>query len=75
MTSPPVITPLTDTERAALMAEVRRAGETSASRRLGLSRNLMARALARLPLRAGSILLIRNALASVATDAKPTKAA
>jgi hypothetical protein len=62
------VPPLTDAERAALMLEVRRAGETAASRRLGLSRNLMARALARLKIQPGSVLLIRNALAAVASD-------
>lgn len=64
------IPPLTDDERAALMLEVRRAGEREASRRLGLSRNLMARALARLKIQAGSVLLIRNALATVTREAK-----
>jgi hypothetical protein len=62
------VPPLTDAERAALMLEVRRAGETAASRRLGLSRNLMARALARLKIQPGSVLLIRNALAAVASE-------
>lgn len=57
------IAPLSDSERSALMAEVRRQGETAAAHWLGLSRNLLARALARLPIRAGSILLIRAALA------------
>ena len=60
------VRPLTDDERAALMLEVRRDGETAASRRLGLSRNLIARALARLKIQDGSVLLIRAALAAAA---------
>lgn len=61
-TSPPV-PPLTDDERAALMLEVRRAGEPSAIRRLGVPRQTLARAIAGLSLRAGTILVIREALA------------
>ena len=57
------VAPLSEGERAALMAEVRRQGETAAAHRLGLSRTLIARALARLPIRPGSILLIRSSLA------------
>lgn len=57
------------------MLEVRRAGETAASRRLGLSRNLMARALARLKIQTGSVLLIRNALARSAKEPTTTRAA
>lgn len=66
------IPPLTDDERAALMLEVRREGETSASRRLGLSRNTIARALAKLRLRPGSVLLIRHALHQPKSTAAPT---
>lgn len=57
------------------MLEVRRAGETAASRRLGLSRNTIARALAKLRLLPGSILLIRNALAAIAGEANQRGAA
>lgn len=68
MPVPSRVPPLTDAERAALMLEVRRAGETAASKRLGLSRNTIARALARLKLLPGTTLLVRNALAAVAGE-------
>lgn len=68
MPTPSRVSPLTDAERAALMLEVRRAGETAAAKRLGLSRNTIARALARLKLLPGTTLLIRNALAAVAGE-------
>lgn len=58
---------LSDAERAALMVEVRRSGEVAACHRLGLSRTVVQRALARLPLRDGSVLLVRHGLASVKT--------
>lgn len=63
MATPPPVPPLTDDERAALMLEVRRAGEPSAIRRLGVPRQTLARAIAGLSLRAGTILVIREALA------------
>ena len=75
MPTPSRVSSLTDNERAALMLEVRRAGETAASRRLGLSRNTIARALAKLRLLPGSILLIRNALAAIAGEANQRGAA
>lgn len=64
MATPSRVPPLTDDERAALMTEVRRTGETAASRRLGVPRSTMARALARLKIQTGSVLLIRHGLAS-----------
>lgn len=67
MPTPSRVPPLTDEERAALMVEIRRAGETAASRRLGIPRSTMARALARLKIQAGSVLLIRTALASTSS--------
>lgn len=70
MNSTNKVAPLSPEERAALMREVRRAGENAAARRLGLSRQLIARALARLPIRPGSVLLIRAAL-SPAKPAEP----
>lgn len=69
MATPARIPALTDSERAALMAEIRRGGETAASRRLGIPRQTMARALARLRIQAGSVLLIRSALAGSAPSA------
>lgn len=72
MPTPSRVPPLTDDERAALMVEVRRAGETAASRRLGIPRPTMARALARLKIQAGSVLLIRHGLASTRPSADNT---
>lgn len=50
------------------MREIRRAGETAASRRLGVPRQTMARALARLKIQTGNVLLIRTALATAASE-------
>jgi len=69
----PRVPPLTDAERARLMAEIRRHGEQRAAGRMGLARQTVARALARLPLMAGSTLLIRTALAALPVEsAAPT---
>lgn len=59
------------------MLEVRRSGEVAACHRLGLSRTVMQRALARLPLQKGSILLVRHGLASAkrAATSPPPEAA
>lgn len=63
---------LTDTERAHLMREVRRRGEQGAASHLGVARQTITRALARLRLLPGSVLLIRTGLASTrATSAPP----
>ena len=68
----PLVPPLTDAERARLMAQVRAHGEQRAAGRMGLARQTVARALARLPLMAGSTLLIRTALAALpAETSKP----
>lgn len=75
MPTPSRVPPLTDDERAALMLEIRKAGETDASRRLGIPRQTMARALARLKIQAGSVLLIRSALASTKPPSPTTSAA
>lgn len=66
MLTPSNIPPLSDGERAALLAQVRTHGEPATVRRLGIPRQTLARALANLTLRAGSVLLIRNALANAA---------
>lgn len=59
------IAPLSEQERALLMAEVRAHGDCKAASRVGISRQTIARALARLPIQAGSVLLIRTGLASL----------
>lgn len=56
------IPPLTDPERARLMREVRSRGEHRAAVQIGVARVTLARALARLPLQTGSVLLIRTGL-------------
>lgn len=56
------------------MATVRSHGETAAARQLGLSRALLARALAKLPIRPGSVLLIRAGL-NAANHSTPPQAA
>ena len=67
------VQPLTDAERARLMSLVRSRGEHGAAVRIGVARNTVARALARLPLMAGSTLLIRTALAALPVEsAAPT---
>ena len=68
----PRVPPLTDIERARLMAEIRKHGEQRAAGRMGLARQTVARALARLPLMAGSTLLIRTALAASSRDRAST---
>jgi len=60
------VQPLTDDERARLMRLVRNRGEHRAAVAVGVARNTVARALARLHLQAGSVLLIRTGLASLA---------
>jgi len=59
---------LTDPERAHILAEINAHGEHKTAARLGVARVTMTRALARLPLQRGSLLLIRTGLASL----KPT---
>ena len=66
------VQPLTDAERARLMSLVRSRGEHGAAVRIGVARNTVARALARLPLMAGSTLLIRTALAASSRDRAST---
>lgn len=71
MATPHNVPPLTADELAALMREIRLAGETRASRRLGIPRQTMARALARLRIHTGSVLLIRSGLAANGNRAEP----
>lgn len=65
MATNPRIPPLTDTERARLMREVRARGEHGASVAIGVARQTLTRALARLHLQSGSVLLIRTGLAAL----------
>lgn len=66
---------LTDPERARILAEINAHGEHQAAARLGVARVTMTRALARLPLQRGSLLLIRTGLASLTPPATPPQAA
>jgi hypothetical protein len=68
------IPPLTDTERARLMREVRSRGEHRAAVQIGVARVTLARALARLPLLAGSVLLIRTGLDALTPAANGNRA-
>lgn len=67
--------PLTDQERARILAEINAHGEHSTANRLGIARVTMSRALARLPLQRGSLLLIRTGLASLKSTSTPPQAA
>lgn len=70
----PRVSPLTDTELARLMREVRSRGEHRAAVQIGVARVTLARALARLPLQRGSLLLIRVGLASLDPSSAPVAA-
>ena len=54
--------PLPDQYRERLESLVREIGEAGTIRRLGIARNTLVRSLARLPLRRGTVLMIREAL-------------
>lgn len=66
---------LNDQERARILAEINAHGEHSTANRLGIARVTMSRALARLPLQRGSLLLIRTGLASLKPTSTPPQAA
>lgn len=53
------------------MLEVRRRGEHRTAVQIGVARVTIARALARLPMQSGSVLLIRTGLASLNSGAAP----
>lgn len=65
------VPPLSDDERARLLSEIRTHGEHRAAIRLGLARQTMARAIARLPMQSGSILMIRAAIAALSEKNSP----
>ena len=65
---------ITDQERARILAEINAHGEHRTASRLGVARVTMTRALARLPLQRGSLLLIRVGLASLDPSSAPAAA-
>ena len=65
---------LNEQERARILAEINACGEHQAATRLGVARVTMTRALARLPLQRGSLLLIRVGLASLDPNSAPAAA-
>jgi hypothetical protein len=64
--------PATVELRSALAAMLRQQGETSLVKELGLSRQTIARIMGGLPVRRGTIALLRVGLAERASSANPT---